>query len=60
MRILFLFILTCSTFSAFAHEDHFLNDDVHQLYHIVFYGLLALLVLKVGHWALRKRRQRQQ
>jgi ABC-type phosphate/phosphonate transport system permease subunit len=55
-------LLIASLFSCatFAHEDHYLNTTVHEYYHIAFYVLLMLVVIKAVHWVSNKLRKRSQ
>jgi flagellar biogenesis protein FliO len=43
--------------SVWAHDDNFLSDSMHQLYHIVFYSLLVLLIIIGGIWNVMRIRE---
>lgn len=59
----FTFIIALFTTSqAFAHADHALGDGaLHLLYHVVFWGLMAAVVVKAvlyfKHKKLNKKEQ---
>ena len=56
----FTFIFTLLlTSQAFAHTDHALGEGaLHLIYHAIFWGILALVVVKAGFDFNHKRKQK--
>jgi len=56
----FTFIFTLLlTSQAFAHTDHALGEGaLHLIYHAIFWGILALVVVKAGFYFNHKRKQK--
>ena len=53
LTFLFTFIFTSQ---AFAHSDHVLGDGVlHKVYHIVFWTLFTVVMVKAYRWFKSKK-----
>jgi len=49
------------TSQAFAHTDHALGDGaLHTLYHMVFWGLFAMVIIKAAFYLKNKQVQKKQ
>ncbi len=58
MKYLMTFLTLLFSSLALAHDDHYLNDNVHAFYHVVFYCLLAALVARLAWWGVRQMRHK--
>tara|TARA_R110001583_G_scaffold71575_1_gene201481 strand:+ start:1068 stop:1256 length:189 start_codon:yes stop_codon:yes gene_type:complete len=55
-----IFTLLLST-QAFAHTDHALGEgSLHLIYHAIFWGILALVVVKAVLYFNHKRKQKSE
>jgi hypothetical protein len=58
MKKQLLLIAALFSSASLAHDDHYLNTTVHEYYHIAFYVLSMLVVIKAVHWVSNKLRKR--
>lgn len=58
MKYLMIFLTLIFSSLALAHDDHFLSDNAHAFYHVVFYGLLIALVACLAWWGFRQLRHK--
>lgn len=45
---------TLFTATASAHDDPVLHPTFHEFYHVIFYSLLAAIVVCAGIWGIKQ------
>ena len=54
MKYLLTLISRIFSTSSMAHDDHLLTENAHAFYHVIFYGLLALLAARLAWWGYKE------